>query len=245
MTPQELLEKHPVENADMLEILRRGTAETLYLSQNALILRETGSGSVFFWAGQKGKEDERAARAALPFLPKTGLFCAHGEVCRRLVAGWAGCTGAERCIQACWRGPLPPEPEIPLRSLGPADAGLVLAHYHTVDDEGYVRARVASGEMLGAFLPAGGAGAGGKQNGKHEIAGFIGLHAEGGIGLLEVFEPWRRQGVAAALVMGMVRRQMQKGAIPFGQIIEGNEPSLRLQKKLGFSFSGEPVYWMS
>ncbi len=240
MTPQELLEKHPVENADMLEILRRGAAELLYLSPGVLVLRETGSGSVFFWAGQAGAEDEQAARAALPFLPKTGLFCAHGALCRDLIRQWAGCTETEPCVQACWRGPLPPEPKIPLRSLGPAHTGLVLAHYHTVDNEAYVRARVASGSMLGAFLPASGT-----QNGGQQIAGFIGLHAEGGIGLLEVFEPYRRRGVAAALVLGMVRRRMIEGAIPFGQIIEGNEPSLRLQAKLGFSFSDEPVYWMS
>lgn len=242
MTPYQLLKEHPVENADMLEILRRGTAEVLYLSPGALVLREASSGSAFFWAGPAGQEDEQAARAALPSLPKTGLFCAHGDLCRRLVAQWAGCTETEPCVQACWRGPLPPEPKIPLRSLGPADTDLVLAHYHTVDNEEYVRARVASGKMLGAFLPAAG---GEKENEKQEIAGFIGLHAEGGIGLLEVFEPYRRRGLAAALVLGMVRRRMLEGAIPFGQIIQGNEPSLRLQKKLGFSFSSQPVYWMS
>lgn len=79
---------------------------------------------------------------------------------------------------------------------------------------------------------------------KAEIEAVLAREPVDNADLLEVFPAYRRRGLAAALVQGMMRRRLAEGAIPFGHIVEGNEPSLRLQKKLGFSFSKEFVYWM-
>lgn len=266
MTPEELLKDRPVDNADMLEVLRRGTARVLYQGPRALILRD-GCGTIFFWAGGPDEEArEAAARSALPYLPKEGLFCAHGARCAALVREWTGCGSVEPCWQARYPGPPPPAPApgVRLQTLDERYTDVVLEHYHFVDDAAYIRQRVASGVMLGAFVPAGPAGpeqppAGGPDGQPallpgaesaaslpgERLAGFIGLHGEGGIGMLEVFPEYRRRGLAAALVQGMVRRRLAEGAIPFGHIVKGNEPSLRLQKKLGFRFSEEFVYWIS
>lgn len=261
-----LLAREPVDNADLLEVLRRGSAEILYWSgqagsagqtggERALILRDR-CGTILFWAsGPEQGAREAAARAALPCLPRTGLLCAHGELCARLAEsiGW---NLSEQCWQARYLGPEPPVPGpgVRLMRLDERYTDVVLEHYHFVDDEAYIRQRVREGLMLGAFVrpdsagpesapapavPVPAAPAPGET-----LAGFIGLHQEGGIGLLEVFPAYRRRGLAAALVQGMVRRRLAEGAIPFGHIVEGNEPSLRLQKKLGFSFSKEFVYWM-
>lgn len=269
-----LLAQEPVDNADLLEVLRRGSAKILYWSGRAdcvgqadgsgqaLILRD-GCGTVFFWEdGPEQGAREAAAWAALPYLPRTGLLCAHGELCARLAesSGWAL---SERCWQARYLGPEPPAPGpgVRLQGLDERYTDVVLEHYHFVDDEAYIRQRVSDGLMLGAFVRPDPEGPESALAGAAEaaspaapslaapapgetLAGFIGLHQEGGIGLLEVFPAYRRRGLAAALVQGMVRRRLAEGAIPFGHIVEGNEPSLRLQKKLGFSFSKEFVYWM-
>ena len=76
------------------------------------------------------------------------------------------------------------------------------------------------------------------------LAGFIGTHAEGSMGMLEIFPEYRRRGLGCALEAGLIRRLLERGEIPFCQVIEGNEASMRLQEKLGMTFSDEPVYWM-
>lgn len=253
-----LLARDPVDNADLLEVLRRGSAELLYRGGQtdgggrALILRDS-CGTVFFWAdGPEESAREAAARAALPYLPCEGLLCAHGGLCARLAAEQTGRALSERCWQARYLGPAPPAPGpgVRLLRLDERYTDVVLEHYHFVDDEEYIRRRVSEGLMLGAFVrqedvtPGDVPSNAAPPDSAGTLAGFIGLHQEGGIGLLEVFLAWRRRGLAAALVQGMVRQRMAEGAIPYGHIVEGNEPSLRLQKKLGFSFSKEFVYWM-
>lgn len=317
MTRDELiaeLSRWPVSCVDLLTVLQRGTAEVLYAGGGAVALRDA-CGTVLFWAGPKGRENEAAARAALPFLPKGALYAVHGELCARLVKEAFGCGDEiEPCLQARYLGALPPAPPpgVAIRPLGPEHEAIVWQHYHTVADEEYVRGRLAAGVVLGAFLapqagapqPAGplpktppceGSGLpacgngeqpagqgeeqpgsqgekqpagqgeehpasqggeqpasqGEKQPGSQDekqagesLAGFVGLHGEGGIGMLEVFPQYRRRGLAEALMRGIMRQQMEQGLAPFGHIVAGNEPSIRLQTKLGFSFAEELVYWM-
>ena len=80
MTAAEYLASEPVGNADLLEMLRRGTADVLYCTQHALAMHERVSGAAVLCA-----ETEREARAALEHLPRTGLYVAHGALCARLL----------------------------------------------------------------------------------------------------------------------------------------------------------------
>ena len=63
MTAAEYLASEPVGNADLLEMLRRGTADVLYCTQHALAMHERVSGAAVLCA-----ETEREARAALEHL---------------------------------------------------------------------------------------------------------------------------------------------------------------------------------
>ena len=58
MTAAEYLASEPVGNADLLEMLRRGTADVLYCTQHALAMHERVSGAAVLCA-----ETEREARA--------------------------------------------------------------------------------------------------------------------------------------------------------------------------------------
>ena len=42
----------------------------------------------------------------------------------------------------------------------------------------------------------------------------------------------------------MIRHVMQKGDIPYGEIVLGNEVSTKLQEKLGFETSEETITWL-
>ena len=48
-----------------------------------------------------------------------------------------------------------------------------------------------------------------------------------------------------ALETCLITRQLEKGWVPFCQIFDGNEPSLRLQKKLGLKLAPGRLYWIS
>lgn len=105
MTAAEYLAWEPVGNADLLEMLRRGTADVLYCTQHALAMHERVSGAAVLCA-----ETEREARAALEHLPRTGLYVAHGALCARLLREETGCTGGQKCRQARYLRPVPPRP---------------------------------------------------------------------------------------------------------------------------------------
>lgn len=228
MTAAEYLASEPVGNADLLEMLRRGTADVLYCTRHALAMHERASGAAVLCA-----ETEREARAALAHLPRTGLYVAHGALCARLLREETGCTGGQKCRQARYLRPVPPAPVpgVELRILDESHTDLVFEHYHMAPGRDYVAERLAAGAMTGAFLDG-------------VLAGFIGIHEEGSIGMLEVLPAYRRRGLGYALEAGAIRRALKEGAIPYCQVIEGNTASMELQKKLGLEFSDGFVYWL-
>lgn len=75
------------------------------------------------------------------------------------------------------------------------------------------------------------------------LCGFIGVHDGTSIGLLEVKEEYRRKGIAVALLQCIIGKQMEKGRIPYGEIKEGNEASIKLQEKVGMQIGKELTYW--
>ncbi|WP_443598181.1 GNAT family N-acetyltransferase, partial [Agathobacter sp.] len=77
------------------------------------------------------------------------------------------------------------------------------------------------------------------------LAGIIGIHEEGSIGMLYVKPQYRHQKLAKALETYALNMALENGWIPYGQIIVGNEPSMRLQESMGMHFSKSSVYWMT
>lgn len=77
-----------------------------------------------------------------------------------------------------------------------------------------------------------------------EIAGFIGMHEERSVGLLEVFEKFKRNGIGIALLSSEVANFNKKGFVPFGHIVTSNEKSIALHKKLGCDVTKNVVYWV-
>lgn len=124
--------------------------------------------------------------------------------------------------------PLPGSP-FQVKPLDLSHLDAVRANYDKLETDYLVR-RLTGGQLFGAFLG-------------ETLAGFAGFHAEGTIGLLEVFPPFRRRGAALLLQTYLTNLELERGNVPYGQVFDGNGPSLALQRGLGFQISKEPLYW--
>lgn len=119
-----------------------------------------------------------------------------------------------------------------IRKLETCHIDTVMKYYKMVDDPDYMKERVGKGWMFGAFMDG-------------ELAGFAGMHTEGGIGMLFVLPGYRGKKIGKALETYMINLSLDRGYTPFGQVVEGNGISHRMQESLGLYFSKEPVYWLS
>lgn len=100
------------------------------------------------------------------------------------------------------------------------------------DPNGIVPAREAIDHgLFGAFV-----------NG--ECVGFIGVHQEGTMGMLEILPQFRRHGYGIALEKYLANEFIKKGRYPFCHILETNTASIALQKEMGLWLSDKRVYWM-
>ena len=71
----------------------------------------------------------------------------------------------------------------------------VLEQYHTMDDPDYIKNLMGGGRLYGALR-------------NDRLAGFIGVHPEGSIGMLEVLPEFRRQGIGTALESYLVNKMV-------------------------------------
>ncbi len=117
-----------------------------------------------------------------------------------------------------------------IRTLEACHAQIVSETYLNMGED-YVRARIAEGTMIGAFI-------------EEKLAGFAGIHNDGEIGMLFVYPAYRNRKIAKALVTSLINKKLDMGQIPFGQIMIKNENSRRLAESLGLHFAKSPVYWL-
>ena len=222
------LEREPLRYVDMLEPIRRGMVEVVSCREDGVLLYNL-PGELYMLAA----ESLPAAEALCRGVDSMELASAHTLEAGEYLKERYGIPRCQACTQAVYQGrePLEVGSAFELRTLGQEFFQIVLETYHSFTDPKYIRGRLAEGVMLGAFREG-------------ELAGFIGMHAEGSVGLLEVLPAFRRQGAATALMKAAVNRCLERGWIPFSQIWEGNEASFGLHRQLGWTFCPEPVYWV-
>ena len=215
---------------NMLEVLRRGSAELLYAGEDGVLLYDRGAEAHMLSARNRG-----ALEKFLPFLEGSDTVVGHEDWYREELTQRLGMWQETPCYQAAWLAE--ESPELPpfdgkLRPLGLEWAPFIFAHYGKSDIGGlpHIEEAVRQG-MLGAFVDG-------------ELAGFVGFHPEGSIGLLEVLPPYRRRGLGEVLLLGAVRLALERGQYAFGQVLVDNAPSLALQKKAGLTVSEDTLYWL-
>lgn len=130
--------------------------------------------------------------------------------------------------------PSPPEvPACSIRPLTAEDSAEAARYYHLFDDPlPYLRGRAEAGALWGHFTAEG------------RLAGFLGIHSEGSMGMLEVVPEFRRHGIAQALEAALIRLHLERGWLPYCFVAPDNVPSLSLQAKLGLTNIHIPAIWL-
>lgn len=218
--------------ADILEAFRRGAAEVVYDSDTALLLKHRTYNLYMLAAEEKEARPlfDRIEAAASNSLAR-GYVVARGEG----VAAYAKKLGYESTTaltQVLYEKTEAPgiEKTLVIRMPDDRDFEKVTATYDIVADEELWR-DFKSGEFFGGYKDG-------------RMVGYIGLHAEGSMGMLHVFEEYRGNGYAKELYSFLIDWQLKRGRIPYGQVFQDNEASIALQKSFGLTFSKEPVYWL-
>lgn len=256
---------------DMIELINRGRARIVYRDAKELLLRDMVSGIYFHTrmaevppmegkssnvqigdlgananrpdALQNGNamewklpqelgKDERIEciaihqREMVPFMEKyfhlkTDMECIQGAYTRKEKLPVRGLYGPDG------RG----ENGFSIRVLSEKFIPFVTEHYSEIGTEEYVTDRIRHGAVYGAFYD-------------EKIVGFIADHEEGSIGMLYVLPEYRKRHVAMALETYCMNLAIDRGEIPYGQIVLGNEPSIGLQEKMGICFAKGTVVWM-
>lgn len=215
---------------DMLESLRQEDAVILHDSGQALLL-QLKSWPLYLLAAADPEEGERLLAGMTP--DENGLVAVvlHGkELFSR--AEVLGFTESTPCYQTLYdkNDLLPLHTELAIRHPDRTDYETICKAYTLPIGEDEIYASIDRPEFSAGYLG-------------DLLAGFIGLHAEGSIGMLHVFEAFRGRGYALDLAAHMINRRMADGAFPYGQVFIDNDASIALQKKMGLSFSGDYICW--
>lgn len=226
----EYLKKTKVLHMDMIENIRRGQAEMIAVREDGVLLKDAASGIYMVTAQNKDAGERLLSETAKP---AEEYVCHRKFLAESIEARFHKHTISE-CLQAVYtrKQPFAETEDICIRRLDDSFTDVVTENYHLFHDREYIRSRLRAGMMYGAFR-------------KGALAGFIGVHAEGSMGMLEVFEDYRRMGIGTALEKYLINRQLEKGYTPYSQVIADNEISLALQQKLGMKVGREKIYWIS
>lgn len=220
-----VLSRDHVSHIDMIEPLRRGMAEVLYAGDDGAAIYERNSGTCMV-----SMRPERFA-STVDF-HRYDLFAVHqGEIAETIMQSMH-LTNRLEVFQASYREkePLPGRFDA-IRPLTSDFAEQVSESYSAMNDRPYIDTLIGRGQLWGIF--DGGA-----------LAGFIGEHLEGSIGLLEVLPEYQRKGYGYTLECFMINRFLSLGRVPFCQVKTGNSPSLALQQKIGMEISGQTTAWL-
>lgn len=238
---REKLLREKLLHIDMTELIARGKAKLIAADGENICLRDADSGIYFLTA-----ENPAGGEKLLGHIPRTPetLLVLHREFLCGQARQYLGTENTMACVQMVYtrreklpvaglyrEGPTEQEDGLQIQKLAPEYADAVFSHYDMAGEPDYVRERIARGCMFGAFLDG-------------QLAGFVGFHTEGSIGMLTVLPEYRGRKIGKALEIFAINRHLEQGFVPYGQVKTGNEKSMRLQESLGLYAAKENVYWV-
>ncbi|MBD5133587.1 MAG: GNAT family N-acetyltransferase [Clostridiales bacterium] len=230
---QDALNRDPVLYLDLTEAIRRGDGRVVGAVPHGALVAFTNLIDGPQYGFTMFADDLETAEQLLALLPPVpGFLTVHETLYAGILKERFGFGGMNPCWQFGWLHPAPPpmpELDAEIRQLEASHLATVCANYQ-MEDEEYLGWLIDHGELYGAF--DGGA-----------LMAFAGCHAEGSMGLLEVLPQYRRRGLATLLQSHMIRRELSRGHVPYGQVFDGNEPSLALQRSIGMTRSMGQLYW--
>lgn len=139
------------------------------------------------------------------------------------------------CYQAFWKNSqkIPENPEIMIDKMSATDYNIrvVLESYRLPMSISEVKTAISDRTMFACYVDG-------------VMAGFIGFHSELSMGMLEVFEPFKRKGIGTALLTKDINYCLQNDRLPFCHIVSTNEKSKKMCQKLGMTFYDGLVWWV-
>lgn len=215
-----LLAKAPRRTFPLAECLRRGIGTVICARPGCVALREPG-GMQVVWA----TDPELARDVACALMRDAVTLCLEPSLADDL-GRWLGLPAKEPVHLAIYRKKARPRPDAahPVRPLG--EAGLSAVRQRMTHPEYQTDAQtlelLRAGDVLGAFAG-------------DELVGFVGEQTEGSMGMLEVFEDFRRHGWALALESAKICQVLDRGQTPWCEVWPDNVASVRLQRRLGLT----------
>lgn len=211
---------------DMLEPLRRGTADIIYAENDGVVIYECNSQACMITM-----QDFEKCQSIVDF-EKYHLFAVH----QKNIAEWIQQKGKFSHRFEAYQAVYSKKEAIldcfdTISVLNYDYTNQIYQNYTEMDDRKYIKTLIERKQLWGIF-----------DNGV--MAGFIGEHLEGSMGLLEVFPEYRRKGYGYKLESYLINRFLQLNRIPFCQVMTDNVESLALQQKLGMDISRRSTIWL-
>jgi len=211
---------------DMLEPIRRGTADILYAEEDGVILYEQNSETcmISMQAIEKCQE-------LIDFKAYT-MFAVHQKEIADLLCGNGDFSHQFEVYQAVYRKKQHISGHFEaIRLLTPEYIDQVFEKYNATNSRLYIEILIDRKQLWGIFDEG-------------HLAGFIGVHLEGSMGLLEIFPEYRRKGYGQQLESYLINDFLNRGETPFCQVVTANDKSIALQNKLGLEISEKTTIWL-
>lgn len=221
------LMKNQMIHIGMIEPINRGTVDIIYAGSDGVLIKELKSNAYMISVDTVDK-----GRELLENVSECNLAVVHQQFMVDDISDRYGLKDKLECVQAVYmhKDKLTIVNNIKIRQMDMKHAATILEHYHMLS-ETEIRTLLKEGNIYGGY-----------QN--ETLIGFVGMHLEGSIGLLEVFPEYRQHGYGTMLESYMVNKILDTGAIPYAQVEIKNEKSMALQKKLGFSLTKDSICWI-
>lgn len=228
----EMLSNNFLLNVDMLECIRRGSAEILSASNEGVFLIDLPS-KIYMLSSNNNE----ISKKFINMLPDDfNIIAVHDKFSFDLLTEKYVFSETMTCYNTVYTKKIPisfDKSMVVIKPLTIEYKNNVINSYSKMDivDVSYIENRLNADVMLGAFI-------------NNNLCGFIGVHEEGSIGMLEVFPEYKGKGIGSALQIAATNAALTHKRYPYGQVVETNIASTALQKKLGFELSKEKVYWL-
>lgn len=158
------------------------------------------------------------------------LICVHDEGLRDYLMENEGYENKEGCYSYSWWGSSFDIDDHDIRILGPEYLESITSVY-AIDSEDSIRELLRKGRISGLFIEG-------------KLAGFVGFHSEGSMGMLQVFDEYRKHGYGELLEKHDINWALSENRIPYCHVFFSNQASINLQNKLGLVCGEKPIWWV-
>jgi ribosomal protein S18 acetylase RimI-like enzyme len=228
----EMLAKNFILNVDMLECIRRGSAEILFASNEGVLLKDCPSNIYML-----SSNNIEVSKNLINILPDDfNIISVHDKYSFDLLLEKHIFSETMICYNTVYTKKTPifyEKSSVEIKPLTIEFKDNIINSYSKMDivNSNYIENRLRANVMFGAFID-------------NKLCGFIGSHEEGSIGMLEVLPEFKGKGIGSTLQIEATNYALTLKRYPYGQVVETNNASTALQKKLGFELSEDKVYWL-